>query len=142
MTDHSTGPANGHTTGDEREVFMEFVNFDGRLTRQTARDVIKLAKQAGMPVHELLTYALQAGLDSYGIGDTSDTKVEPMAINAGNGGFHLMTFVADGYGNLVAEDSNGKELARTEWQDVEEGGTHDEFRQLADRVFAEQERQG
>lgn len=33
-------------------------------------------------------------------------------INEGNNGFHLFTVVTDGYGNLIAEDTKGRELAR------------------------------
>lgn len=35
-----------------------------------------------------------------------------MPVNEGANGFHLYTVVTDGYGNYIAEDSNGKELAR------------------------------
>lgn len=140
---------NGHTTGAEREVWMERVNFDGQVTGETARALIKNAKRAGITPQEFiqnaLRYALGEGLADVlpSTADTSkDVKAEPMTINAGNGGFHVLTFVADGYGNLVVEDTNGKELARRKWEDVEEGGTHDEFRQLADEVLTRQEFQG
>jgi hypothetical protein len=33
-------------------------------------------------------------------------------INQGAGGFHLYTVVTDGYGNYIAEDAEGNELAR------------------------------
>lgn len=33
-------------------------------------------------------------------------------INQGNNGFHLFTVVTDGYGNLIAENEHGSELAR------------------------------
>ncbi len=35
-----------------------------------------------------------------------------MPLNEGAGGFHLYTVVTDGYGNFIAEDTDGKEIAR------------------------------
>lgn len=35
--------------------------------------------------------------------------------NEGVNGFHVMTLVTDGYGNAIAEDHKGTELARTVW---------------------------
>lgn len=142
-------PADGRTqtvTDTQTPEWMQFINFDGRVTGQTAQVIKQVAEDRGLTPEQILAELLHESINRRGYGNPGrtevDVKVEPMTINAGNGGFHVMTFVADGYGNLVAEDTNGKELARTEWKDVEEGGTHDEFRQLADRVFAEQERQG
>lgn len=36
----------------------------------------------------------------------------PGIVNEGANGFHLYTVVTDGYGNYVAEDGQGKEVAR------------------------------
>lgn len=97
--------------------WMHFINFDGRLTGETAKTVEHVAKAAGMTPHELLTKllaeALADKLSPHAVRD-QDVKVEPMTINAGNGGFHVLTFVTDGYGSLVAEDTNGAEQARVE----------------------------
>ena len=135
--------ANGHTTGAEPETFLEFVNFDGRLTGETARAVIRHAEANGVTPQEALGSLLAnaiwlSGLVASEIADRGVT-VEPMTINAGNGGFHVLTFVADGYGNLVAEDSAGEELARMPWRTEDDGhDTHDEFRTLAGMAFAKQ----
>jgi len=40
---------------------------------------------------------------------------ERTLINEGNGGFHLVTLVSDGYGNIVAENAEGEEGARVVW---------------------------
>lgn len=106
--------ANGHTSGDERETFMEFVNFDGRVTGETARRLIKAANVAECHPQALLDGILTQALAERLNTPTADqdVKVEPMTINAGNGGFHVVTVVADGYGNLIAEDMGGKELAQ------------------------------
>ncbi len=97
---------------------FDFLNFDGRLTGDTATTVKKVAEAAGMTPHELLTKLLAEALadkiSPHAVRD-QDVKVEPMTINAGNGGFHVLTFVTDGYGYLLTENSEGKELAREEW---------------------------
>ena len=130
------------TTPANAPAWMHFVNLDGRLTGQTAQVVMQVAAARGISptdlLDEILSKALVDQLSPHAVKET-DVKVEPMTINAGNGGFHLMTFVTDGYGNLVAEGTNGEELARAKWEEVEEGGTHDQFRQLADQVFAKSE---
>lgn len=125
-------------------VWMHFVNFDGRLTGTTAQVVKQVAERRGISPQDLLGEILAEGLKAYN-GSTpaevrpQDVKVEPMTINAGNGGFHILTFVADGYGNLVAENSAGEELARCEWStEDDETDTHDEFRQLAGQAFRKQ----
>lgn len=121
--------------------WMHFVNFDGRITGRTAQILKQVAEHRGILPTDLLAEILTEGLKAYN-GSTpvapapNDVKVEPMTINAGNCGFHVLTFVADGYGNLVAENSAGEELARTEWQS--QGGepdTHEEFRRLAGQAF-------
>lgn len=106
--------AKGHTTGREREVWMERVNFDGQVTGETARRLIKAAEVQGVRPQDLIRDALRQIL-----GDTlnaptagRDVTAEPMTINAGNGGSHAFTVVADGCGNLIAENSDGEELAR------------------------------
>ena len=115
---------NGHTTGNEPEVWMERVNFDGHVTGETARALIRVAKARGVTPQEMiqdaLRYALGEGLaDSLpgGADVSDDVKVEPMTINTGNGGFHVVTVVADGYGYLVAENSAGDERARVKVED-------------------------
>lgn len=106
---------NGHTSGNERETFMEFVNFDGTITGDTARELVRQAKRQGVKPQDLLASFLRYALAEATDGTTNtdnDVKVEPMTINAGNGGFHVVTVVADGYGYLVAENSAGEERAR------------------------------
>lgn len=122
--------------------WMHFVNFDGRLTGATAQVVKQVAEARGISptdlLDEILSKALVDALSPHAVKET-DVKVEPMTINAGNGGFHILTFVTDGYGNLVAENSAGEELARTPWTtEDDEHDTHDEFRQLAGQAFAKQ----
>jgi len=98
---------------DTNPTWMQFVNFDGRITGETARLVKAAAEVQGVTPQELLNTVLVNALNGGLNRDTSDdVKVEPMTINAGNGGFHVVTVVADGYGYLVAEDSNGVEKAR------------------------------
>lgn len=130
--------ANQTTPDTELPEALEFVNFDGRLTGATARTVKHVAKAAGVTPHELLSKllaeALEDKLSPHAVRN-EDVRVEPMTINAGNGGFHVLTFVTDGYGNLVTEDSTGRELARGKWDTPDEGGTNDLFRILADRSF-------
>ena len=111
---------NGHTSGDEREVWMERVNFDGQVTGETARRLIKAAQAQGRKPQELIQDALRQVL-----GDTlnaptaeRDITAEPMTINAGNGGFHVVTVVADGYGTLIAENSAGEERAKVKATNV------------------------
>lgn len=107
--------------------WMQFVNFDGRVTGQTAQVIKQVAEGRGVTPEQVLTEALCAGLNVIGWGIPGrtevDVKVEPMTINAGNGGFHVVTVVADGYGSLVAEDTNGKERARVACQDPDEADT-------------------
>lgn len=122
--------------------WMHFVNFDGRLTGAAAQVVQKVAEAREMTptdlLDEILTKALVDALSPHEVRPT-DVKVEPMTINTGSGGFHVLTFVADGYGNLVAENQAGEELARTPWATEDDGtDTHDEFRQLAGQAFAKQ----
>lgn len=94
--------------------------FDGVLTGDTARAVAKAAE--GLNVHDLLADALLLGLAKLAEGtDRRDVSVSPWTCNDGNNGFHLTTVVADGYGNLVAEDTNGKEMARVEVTYDEDG---------------------
>lgn len=119
--------------------WMHFVNFDGRLTGATAQVVKQVAERRKISpqdlLDEILTKALADQLSPHDVKAT-DVKVEPMTINAGNCGFHVLTFVADGYGNLVAENAAGEELARTPWDtEDDETDTHDEFRQLAGQAF-------
>jgi len=33
-------------------------------------------------------------------------------VNEGNNGFHVVTVVTDGYGNLIAEDAHGSQIAQ------------------------------
>jgi hypothetical protein len=95
--------------------FLQFVNFDGRLTGATAQIVKQVAAAREISpadlLNEILAEALADKFSPHAVKAT-DVKVQPMTINAGNGGFHVMTVVADGYGDLVAEDSSGAEQAR------------------------------
>lgn len=136
MADNAT-PANTSTPE-----WMHFVNFDGRLTGATAQVVKQVAAARGISptdlLDEILSKALVDQLSPHAV-KADDVKVEPMTINTGNGGFHVLTFVTDGYGNLVAENAAGEELARTEWvTEDDETDTHDEFRQLAGQAFRRQ----
>lgn len=121
--------------------WMHFVNFDGRLTGHTAQIVKQVAESRGISPQDLLAEVLAEGLKAYNGTNPAtvkadDVKVEPMTINAGNGGFHVLTFVADGYGNLVAEDSNGVEKARCEWKtEDDDTDSHEEFTKLARQSF-------
>lgn len=124
-----------------KPAWMHFVNFDGRLTGRTAEVVKQVAEARGLTPQDLLAEILTEGLKAYN-GTTptqpapNDVKVEPMTINAGNGGFHVLTFVADGYGNLVAEDSTGAEKARMPWSTEDDAtDSHEEFTKLARQSF-------
>ncbi|QJD54055.1 ribbon-helix-helix DNA binding domain protein [Streptomyces phage Galactica] len=129
---------NGHTTGTEREVWMERVNFDGHVTGETARALIRQAARVGRNPHDLLQDLIRYGLGELLDGDAkdADVTVEPMTINAGNGGFHVVTFVTDGYGNLIAENSAGMELASAKWAaaDAEDATAEDDTTIFADLV--------
>ena len=135
--------ANGHTSCNERETFMEFINFDGRVTGETARALIRSAELQGISPQTLIENALRYVLAEATDGTTNtdvDVKVEPMTINAGNGGFHVLTFVADGYGNLVAENSAGMELARAAWDTPDDAEADTKiFDTLAREAFAREE---
>lgn len=143
---------NGHTTGSEREVWMERVNFDGHVTGETARALIRQATRRGVTPQELIRDVLRYALgespltdEVVGAVDTDrDVTVEPMTINAGNGGFHVVTFVTDGYGNLIAENSAGMELASAKWAaaDAEDETAEDDtsiFANLVKEAFAREQ---
>ncbi|QNJ57712.1 hypothetical protein SEA_KEANU_107 [Streptomyces phage Keanu] len=137
MTDNVTPEA------ASKPEWMHFINFDGRVTGQTAKVIKDVAASRGLTPQQIIAELLHEAINGRGYGNPGrteiDAKVEPMTINAGNGGFHILTFVTDGYGNLVAENSAGEELARTEWvTEDDEHDTHDEFRQLAAVAFAKQ----
>lgn len=120
--------------------WMEFVNFDGRITGQTARILKMSADFMGLTPTELLDQILTAALTeklSPATINSNDVKVEPMTINAGNGGFHIVTVVADGYGSLIAEDSNGAEKARVAIaEDPEDADPADDLVQLMQAFHA------
>lgn len=118
--------------------WMHFLNFDGRLTGATAQVVKQVAEARGISptdlLDEVLSKALVDALSPHAVKAT-DVKVEPMTINAGNGGFHVVTVVADGYGYLVAEDSAGTERARvkcTEDTDDAPADPADDLKRLMD----------
>ena len=96
--------------------WMHFINFDGRVSGETARVIEEIAADRGLTPHQILAELLHEAINGHGYGipgrTEGDVKVEPMTINSGNGGFHVVTVVADGYGYLVAEDSAGTEQAR------------------------------
>lgn len=108
--------------------WMQFVNFDGRVTGQTAQVIKQVAEGRGVTPEQVLTEALCAGLNVIGWGIPGrtevDAKVTPWTANEGCGGFHVVTVVADGYGFIVAEDQNGKERARVACQDPDEADTN------------------
>lgn len=113
--------------------WMHFINFDGRVTGQTAEVIKQVADNRGLTPHQILAELLHEAINANGYGNPGrtevDVKVEPMTINAGNGGFHVLTFVTDGYGYLLTEDSSGRELARETW---EPDGTGNVFQRLAE----------
>lgn len=120
--------------------WMHFVNFDGRVTGQTAEVIKQVAEDRGLTPQQILAELLHEAINGRGYGipgrTETDVKVEPMTINAGNGGFHVLTFVADGYGNLVAEDSAGVEKARCKWStEDDDTDSHEEFTKLARQSF-------
>lgn len=86
------------------------VNLELNLTGETARAVRELAGARGVDVNKVVEQLLTRSVSD----TTGDAGVEvlPYTINEGNGGFHLFTVVADGYGGLVSEDANGKQLVR------------------------------
>jgi len=99
-------------TDNPTPAWMEFVNFDGRITGETARLLKASAEVQGVTPQEMLDTILSNALSDGLHRDASgDVKVEPMTINAGNCGFHVVTVVADGYGNLIAEDQDGEQKA-------------------------------
>lgn len=119
--------------------WMQFVNFEGRLTGTAAQVLKQVAEHRGIsPIElldEILTSTLMDKFNPHPVRKT-DVNVTEWTCNEGNGGFHVLTFVADGYGNLVAENAAGEELARTPWEtEDDETDTHDEFRQLAGQAF-------
>ena len=124
MADNATRPA-----------WMSFINFDGRITGETAQVIEQVAESLGEDpqtvIQHILTWALSEKL-----GDAvrrSDVKVEPMTINTGNGGFHVVTVVADGYGNLVAENQAGEEQARVKVDAEDDAAdTADDLKRLMD----------
>lgn len=99
----------------------EFINFDGRITGETARLVKASAQVMGVTPQHVLQLALSSFLDQkLNVNTEGDVKVEPWTPNEGAGGFHVVTVVADGYGYLVAENAQGEERARVACQTPEE----------------------
>jgi hypothetical protein len=111
---------------DTRPDWMHFINFDGRVTGEIARVIEEVAADRGLTPQQILAELLHEAINGHGYGvpgrTETDVKVEPMTINAGNGGFHVVTVVADGYGYYVAENSAGEEQARVK---VEENDAPD-----------------
>lgn len=104
--------------------WMHFVNFDGRVTGQTAQVIEQVAEDRGLTPQQILAELLHEAINARGYGNPGrtevDVKVEPWTANEGCGGFHVVTVVADGYGFVVAEDQNGKERARVACQTPDE----------------------
>lgn len=101
---------------------LQFYNFDGRLAGEVARQVKRVAEREGVSPAELIQQVLSHALAEHVVGGdpTDDVKVDPMTINAGNGGFHVVTVVADGYGYYVAENSAGEERARVKVEESDD----------------------
>ncbi len=51
------------------------------------------------------------------MGDQPKYTPRPKVYNEGINGFHLWTVVTDGYGNFIAEDMHGVEIARVKATD-------------------------
>lgn len=104
--------------------WLQFVNFEGRVTGPTAQVIKQVAEDRGITPEAVIAEALHAGINAIGWGNPGrtevDAKVEKWTPNEGCGGFHVVTVVADGYGFVVAEDQNGKERARVACQTPEE----------------------
>lgn len=96
--------------------WLQFINFDGRISGQTAQVINEIAADRGLTPQQIIAEMLHEVVNGRGYSSPGrtevDVTVEPMTINAGNGGFHVVTVVADGYGYLVAEDQDGAEKAR------------------------------
>jgi hypothetical protein len=103
------------------------INFDGQVTGQTAQVIKQVAEDRGLTPQQILAELLHEAINGRGYGNPGrtevDVKVEPMTINTGNGGFHVVTVVADGYGSLLAENSAGEERARVK---IATDGTDDD----------------
>lgn len=115
--------------------WMQFINFDGRITGPTAQVIRQVADFREVTPEQVLTEVLCAGLNVTGYGHPGrsevDAKIEPWTANEGCGGFHVVTVVADGYGFIVAEDQNGKERARVGSADPDQA-ERDPGKDLAD----------
>lgn len=100
--------------------WMQFINFSGRVTGETAQVIKQVAKNLGQSPEQVLAGLLHEAINAREYSDPSRTeanaKVETWVPNEGNGGFHVVTVVADGYGYLVAENSVGEERARVKIQ--------------------------
>ena len=102
---------------------FNFIDFDFTAEGKLRDKLAEAAKAAGVKPVDILRQALGAQLGEIAEGDLQSNGV----INQGNGGFHIVTLVADGYGAVVAEDSRGAELARTnmEWdQEADPSGVN------------------
>lgn len=110
----------------ERPDMTHRIDIHGDLARQLA----DTAKVNGIEVAHLIENTLRraAGLVPF---DTN-VEVQPrLTVNDGNHGFHVLTVVTDGGGNFVAEDTEGRALARLEMDvDSEMCVTEEEDRQL------------
>ena len=108
------------------------INFEGKLSGDTATALRRAAEAAGVDVYALLSEVLATALAdrlSPRPVKRNEVKACPHVINEGGGGIHVYTVVNDGYGYLVAEDSQGTEQARV--RATEHGASMDPTDDLA-----------
>lgn len=100
------------------------------------------ARMNGISIAHLIENTLRrsVGLAPF---DGQVEVTEREVINEGNHGFHLLTVVTDGYGNFVAENSEGRALARVDVdQSPEACCTEQEAEELLAANAAEAARRG
>lgn len=117
MSDDTNAQAPAEADGEAVELYWAEVSYQG----EALRIMREVAKLRGWTMEDLIAHLLVAAMPDAGthIGGPAEwrplrdplVRVEPYVVNSGAGGFHVLTLVTDGYGNVLAEDDKGEELA-------------------------------
>lgn len=124
---------------------MDRTSYELLMSGEALENARKVAELRGWTVEQLIAHTINVAMPdprshagtagSWGEPVVStEAEVKPYTLNEGNGGFHVFTVVADGYGWLVAEDANGKELAREKADGVGDDPEH--FHRLTVKALA------
>lgn len=89
---------------------------DFEITGNLLSELQSTADAVGLDLAHLIENVLRRGAGLPVLDRATEVRQQNL-INQGNNGFHLVTLVTDGYGNIVAENSEGVEGARIECTD-------------------------